>query len=181
MGDPSVEGLRVALLDGALSVRRWDAQSGDPNARPPLELKSIEVRHAKYMGRVTPFQVRFSHWLNAIVGGRGTGKSTLIEFLRIALRRERELEKLPTSIRQDFSQYVSEYSTRNEPGLLTDRTEIRVVYRRDAVRFRIQWSTNANLNPIERELDNSWSAVPGDINLPIGLGSATQDVGGGGG
>ena len=30
-------------------------------------------------------------WLNAIIGGRGTGKSTLIEFLRLGLRREDEL------------------------------------------------------------------------------------------
>ena len=91
MGDPSIEGLRLALLDGALSVRRCDEDVEDPNKHSSLILESIEVFQARYMGRSKSFSIGFNPWFNAIIGGRGTGKSSAVEFLRIALRRKDEL------------------------------------------------------------------------------------------
>ena len=41
------------------------------------------------MGRDQPARIEFSPRLNALVGGRGTGKSTVVHALRIAARRER--------------------------------------------------------------------------------------------
>ena len=43
------------------------------------------------MGRSAPTEIEFGPWLNAIIGGRGTGKSSLIDFCRKTLRRESEL------------------------------------------------------------------------------------------
>ena len=88
MGSPSVEGLRLALLDGELSIRRSDQDTDDPNEHAPLVLDSIEVSQARYMGCSQIFTIGFNPWFNAIIGGRGTGKSTVVEFLRTALRRE---------------------------------------------------------------------------------------------
>ena len=97
MGEPSIEGLRLALLDGnEFSVRRSDKTVAgfDPNQAPENWIESIEIRDARYMGRGEPEKLAFSPFMNALVGGRGTGKSTVVHFARAALSRIDEIEKM---------------------------------------------------------------------------------------
>jgi energy-coupling factor transporter ATP-binding protein EcfA2 len=174
MGTPSLEGLRLALLDGRLSVRRSDETSADPNSHASLVIESIEVSQARYMGRARPFNVSLNPWLNALIGGRGTGKSTLVEFLRLALRREKEL---PKTLEEDFKKYWTLYLTRDDEGLLTDATRIVVAYRKDGTRYRVQWSQRGDLEPIQvEEGANVWRADHGDVaqRFPIRIYSQKQ-------
>ncbi len=137
MGKPSLDGLRLALLDGDMSVRRSDGQSGDPNEHAENVLESIEISKAKYMGREDTFAMPLNPWLNAVIGGRGSGKSTLLEFLRIAMRRDSEM---PKALEGDLARYAEVYTSRGEEGLQTDETRIVVTYRKDEARYRIQWN-----------------------------------------
>lgn len=173
MGSPSLEGLRLALLDGPLSVRRSEEETGDPNRHGPLVLESIKVSDARYMGRTQPFVLRLNPWLNAIVGGRGTGKSTIVEFLRLALRREYEL---PNELKSEFEKYAGVYRSREDGGLLTDDAAIRVVYRKDGSRFRIQWSVAGDWDAIEEEAGDGWRRAEGDVaqRFPIRMYSQKQ-------
>lgn len=162
MTEPSLDGLRLALQDGdLLSVRNAFQGTRDPNTHASLAIEAIEVQEARYMGRgnehQSPFEVRLNPWLNTIIGGRGTGKSSLLAFLRIAMRRE---DELPRVLRDEFEELKKIPATRREEGLLTDDTEIRVTYRRDGLRFRIQWDWKGNLDPIlEEQADGTWSPV----------------------
>lgn len=173
MGAPSLEGLRLALLDGPLSVRRSDKTSDDPNRHAALVIESMEVSEARFMGRAAPFILRLNPWLNALIGGRGTGKSTLVEFLRLALRREKEL---PETLEDDFEKYRTVYPTRDNQGLLTDATRIVVTYRKDDTRYRVQWSQRGDLEPIEVEERGAWRADHGDVaqRFPIRIYSQKQ-------
>ncbi len=174
MGEPSLEGLRLALLDGPLSVRRSDQQTGDPNDHAALAIESIKVSKARYMGRPSSFRVEFNPWLNAVIGGRGTGKSTLLEFLRIALRRTGEL---PKSLKKDIEKYGSVYPTRNDDGLLTPDSVFDVIYRKNGARYRIQWSQKGDRNPIEMEGETgAWTVEPGDVEqrFPVRIYSQKQ-------
>ncbi|MCV5857042.1 hypothetical protein OFN53_41120, partial [Escherichia coli] len=76
-------------------------------------------------------------WLNTIIGGRGTGKSTSLEFLRIALKRKGEI---PKSLEKEFTKYSQTSKDRQDEGLLKDSTKITVGFRKDGGRFRITWS-----------------------------------------
>lgn len=160
MGSPSLEGLRLALLDGSLSVRRSDQETGNPNDHAAFVLEAIEVTRARYIGRAQPFIIGINPWLNAIVGGRGTGKSTVVEFLRLVLRRDGEL---PESLKPEFEKYGRSYPNREDGGLLTDSTAIRVIYRKNGSRFRVQWNSSGDLNPIEVEVNEGWERAEGDI------------------
>ena len=173
MGSPSLEGLRLALLDGDLSVRRCEDEIGDPNRHAPLLLESIEVSGAHYMGRAQPFTVGLNPWLNAIVGGRGTGKSSLIEFLRLALRRDAEL---PDELKPEFDKYARVYPSRDDGGLLTDDAAIRVIYRKNGSRFRVQWNPAGDLDAIEEQGEGGWRRAEGDIRqrFPIRMYSQKQ-------
>ena len=174
MGLPCIEGLRLALLDGALSVHRCDDYVDDPNKHSTLILESIEVSQARYMGRCKSFSIGFNPWFNAIIGGRGTGKSTAIEFLRIALRRKDELHD--DVLQAEFKQYDQIYTDRNDIGLLTNNAIIRVICRKDDERYRVQWNPKGSLNPIERETDSDWELAEGEVNhrFPVRMYSQKQ-------
>ena len=173
MGQPSIEGLRLALLDGApLSVRRSDREGGDPNELPRLAIEALRVGNASRAGRGESLQVRFSPWMSVIVGGRGTGKSTLVEMLRLALDRAGEL---PARLRDDFEQFASVAASRDDQGALLDNTTIGVLYRKDRARFRIHWwGGDASIE--ERSGADDWSSSPGDVQgrFPVRILSQKQ-------
>ena len=174
MSEPSYEGLRLALIDGALSVKRSDRFTVDPNTHGQLAIESIVVDDAKYLGRGQSFSCQLNPWLNTIIGGRGTGKSTSLEFLRIALKRKGEI---PKSLEKEFTKYSQTSSNRQDEGLLTDVTKITVGFRKDGGRFRITWSNAENRHAIEEETTpGAWSASEGDIaqRFPVRIYSQKQ-------
>ncbi len=173
MGSPSIEGLQLALLDGPLSIRRSDQRTEAPNEHAPLVLESIEISQARYLGRSKPFAIGLNPWFNAIIGGRGTGKSTIVEFLRIALRRE---DELPDDLKAEFEKYGRVYQDRENGGLLTYNTAIRAIYRKNGSRFRVQWNPAGDLEPIEQEFDREWRRAEGDIRqrFPVRIYSQKQ-------
>ena len=165
MGSPNIEGLRLALLDGQLSVRRSDETDSDPMGNDPNRhvdsvIETIEISKGRYIGRANPFIQTLNPWFNAIIGGRGTGKSTLVEFLRIALRRGGDL---PDGLKQELEKYGRVYTNRDEEGLLTEDAEIKIVYRKNGSRFRIQWNPASDLEPIEQEVDGRWRPAEGQV------------------
>ena len=173
MGYPNIEGLRLALRDGYLSVRRSDRGDGNPNEHADMVIESISVSKARYIGRTRSFEQTFNPWLNAIIGGRGTGKSTLVEFLRLVLRRQ---EEIPNDLQAEFGKYRCLDTDTEDGGLLTDQAIIRAVYRKNDSLFRIQWSPSGDLKPIEQEFDGTWQPAEGDIRqrFPVRIYSQKQ-------
>ena len=174
MSEPSYDGLRLALIDGTLSLKRSDRFTGDPNTHGQLAIESILVDDAKYLGRGQSFSCQLNPWLNTIIGGRGTGKSTSLEFLRIALKR---MEEIPKSLKEEFTKYSQTSRSRQDEGLLTENTKITVGFRKDGGRFRITWSNADNRHAIEEETaPGTWSASEGDIaqRFPVRIYSQKQ-------
>jgi len=86
MSEPSVEALRQAFLDHDNRIRLQDASPAldCPHGR----IVSLAVQNARFLRDQT---VHLSPELNCLIGGRGSGKSSLIEYLRILSRNDREL------------------------------------------------------------------------------------------
>ena len=154
MTRPDLDGLRLALLDGAGSLRT--AARGDPNdpneEHAGLSLESLTVEAAKYIGQPSPIRVGLNPWLNVLIGGRGTGKSTLVDFCRKTLRRDAELDGVERSedgaLRSLFDRRMRVPSRRDLEGLLTKDTKIEVVYREDGTRFSLAWNLDGSAHPI---------------------------------
>ncbi|MBF0107601.1 MAG: ABC transporter [Magnetococcales bacterium] len=162
MGQPTLEGLRLALLDGEMSIKRSDQFPGiKPNDHGPLCLESLTVSRARYMGCVKSFEWGFNPWMNALIGGRGSGKSTLVEFLRLALRREGEW---PESLKKDFEKYGKVSLSRQDEGLLTRESALTIIYRKHGGRYRIQWSPGGG-EQILSEMDEhgAWQPTQGVV------------------
>ena len=164
MGSPSLEGLRLALLDGRdFSLRRSDApDTFDPFAIPKYLIEAIEIEDARYMGRGTAARVAFSPWLNAVVGGRGTGKSTVLHALRLAARRQAELDDLEErrSPRATFQEFDRVPKDRRDRGGLTNETAVRWLVKRDDMRFRVHWRQDASGIVVEYRNNDHWTESP---------------------
>ena len=163
MTKPNLEGLRLALLDGEASLK--PARRGDvanPNSRASQAIESINIHQGKSIGRGMPMKVRFNPWLNAIIGGRGTGKSTLVDFCRKAMRRDGELDGADSNeegpLRNVFDRRMRVPVSRTDEGLLTGNSHIEVVYRKDGERFLLSWSQDGAAHSI------TW--LSGDEHIP---------------
>lgn len=75
MTEPNFDAFKVAFLDPGSRVRLSLEEA------PHSSLVALRVQG----GYLNGLEARFSQHLNALIGGRGTGKSTLLEFIRYAL------------------------------------------------------------------------------------------------
>ena len=167
MDSPSIEGLKLALLDGSTSTNR-DMQA-DPNRHSDMIIEEICIEGAKYIGRSEPSHHVFSPFLNTIIGGRGSGKSTLLEFMRLVLRREQEI---PGSLHAESQKYFQV----GDNGLLTDESKLELIYRKGDTRYRLNWSAKADVPSLEIETEGKWQATDGEIKslFPIYIYSQKQ-------
>lgn len=118
MAVPDVEGIRLALLDPQSRLRTKD--EGPPICNYP-HIERLQVQNTDFYEEI---DVRFNPCLTTIIGGRGSGKSTILEYLRLALDRARQ-EDLPEgttdSTRNSVQSVLKSKSTRdfgNSPGTL---------------------------------------------------------------
>ncbi|HHY76870.1 MAG TPA: AAA family ATPase, partial [Firmicutes bacterium] len=148
MAKPTLEGLRLALLDGNdVSIRRSDEGDFDPFKLPAHRIRCIEIDKARYMGNGQAARIAFSPYFNAIVGGRGTGKSTIVQALRLVLARGDELKRLAEDAepRQRFDDFCKVAKGRDGVGALRDDTEFRVEWEHEDRRSRLVWRTAAGV------------------------------------
>lgn len=80
LSSPSIEGLRQAFLDPQSRLKLQDERPEDSFRYPAI--RRLRVENAGFLADT---DLSLSMNLNSIIGGGGTGKSTIIEYLRIAL------------------------------------------------------------------------------------------------
>lgn len=182
MAKPSLEGLRLALLDGQeVSVRRSDQSNGfSPFNTPEHFIESIEIQNARYMGRGrTAAYLPLNPYFNALIGGRGTGKSTIVHALRLAYRRERELSRA-SEAGQTFSKFSVVAKTRNDDGGLLTDTAVSVRVHRDGSAYRLIWRQDGQGHAVEEwdttasDFKPSDSQAINDQRFPVRLFSQGQ-------
>ncbi|MEF0938905.1 TrlF family AAA-like ATPase [Rhizobium sp. BR 362] len=162
MSTPSIEALRQAFLDHESRIRRSDEWPTRPElAHTHPHIESVRVGGAKFLADE---EIYLSQNLTTLIGGRGTGKSTLVEYLRIALQQEAALGT------DKNSQLLSDFNNvRDTLGLPASRID--VTYNKGAD-FKHQKLNLVVANGAAEPIDPSY----GDINtyLPIKIYSRGQ-------
>jgi len=74
--EPTAEAIRQACLAKESRISQTEPEL------PQIYIKSIDVTASKFLGT---FNVNLNKQYNALIGGRGTGKSTILEYLRWGL------------------------------------------------------------------------------------------------
>ena len=155
MDTPSIGGLKLALMDGSVSVKC--DMFKDQNRHAECFVEKLTVSKAKHIGHSGALKSQFSPFLNTIIGGRGTGKSTLIEFMRLVLGRKEDI--LP-SLKEESDQY---FNRKEDNGLLLDNSSISLIYRKGENRYRLNWNAETMKPSFECQEGDEWVPEVGDI------------------
>lgn len=161
MASPTLEGLRLALLDGNdISIRRSDEDAFDPFRVPAHVITAIEIENARYMGNGQLARLDCSPFFNAVVGGRGTGKSTVVHALRLAARRDQELVALGQGNESgaQFEAFRKTANGRDDKGALRSNTVIRAEWQHEDTQLRLIWQADGQGTAVEEWRDGQWHA-----------------------
>ncbi len=147
METPCIEALKLALHDRYDGIKRFDEVSLDYNPNnvgKRFYLKKLVVRNGAKAGRDIPLEVDFSPWMTSIIGGRGSGKSSVLEYMRIVLGRT---DELPEKIKKDFDEFKKLYK-RGHTGMLLENSEIELFLFKDGRNMSLLWKNNIVIEKI---------------------------------
>ncbi|WP_026471385.1 TrlF family AAA-like ATPase [Alkanindiges illinoisensis] len=181
MGAPTIEGLKLALIDGNTSIKRKETTSINPNdEKSKLLIQSIDIKDCKYAGRSSGLTINISPWLNSIIGGRGAGKSSLVEFIRIVLSKDKEIldTKDLHEIKRTFELFKKISKSREDSGMFLEKSVISCIYEKDNLKYKIVWSADNQKHNIYK-IDNEFNILEeefGEIHqrFPISIYSQKQ-------
>ncbi|TQI69652.1 type III restriction enzyme [Gramella sp. Hel_I_59] len=74
--EPTAEAIRQACLAKESRISQAEPEM------PQIFIEAIDVTNSKFLGS---FNIKFNQQYNALIGGRGTGKSTILEYIRWGL------------------------------------------------------------------------------------------------
>lgn len=179
MSRPDKEGLRLAFSDGAMCCENYNEEVPNLNEYSHPTIKGICVERAYATGLREPLDITFSPWLTTIIGGRGSGKSTVIECLRIGLGKEVDLEQLGENspLLTTFHDFKKSYDRSTDSGALRPETRITIQYFKDLSLFEIDWSEEGKIISLHQVLpDGSKIDIKGDIcqRFPVSIYSQKQ-------
>jgi len=121
------------------------------------------------MGRQAAAVIPLSPWLTTLIGGRGSGKSTIIDCLRIAFDR---VEDLPDELKDSFRDFDRIAASRRDRGAMLEDSKIVVLIKKETGRFRLTWQQSTREVLIESEQpDETWRPADGVVRqrFPVRL------------
>lgn len=121
MGAPTIEGLRQAFLDHGSRVRFGDHRPEDGYTYP--RIRSFSVDGAAFL---EDQRLEFSPNLNVIIGGSGTGKSTIAQYLRMLFDQARVVRGADVSSNYERCLQTVHTSTKVSATVLLDGQEAEV-------------------------------------------------------
>src|SRR5699024_1536435 len=130
----SFESLRQALLIPDQRIRNDFDYENIPYKTPDMIIEGIKINNT-LLNINTQLKVQFNSQLNTIIGGRGTGKSTINRILRGILNKEEELELFQELYAEQ--KYFFRKSTTDGQGILNENTVIELYIQRFGKSYKI--------------------------------------------
>lgn len=140
-GKPTLESLRQALMMPERTVHCFKSLV-PPYKTPSLWIHRITVQNTSLTKKENVFSMDFNPQLTTIIGGRGSGKSSILRFLRGVFERENDLKEL-SDILEDHKEFFKLIDTEDR-GVLTKDTRIEVYFVRDELEYRIVYAYSNN-------------------------------------
>ena len=150
---PNLESLRQALLLHKFRVRNdfTIRHNQIPYKLPNEWIEKIVIINTRICGIENPLEIEFSPQMNTIIGGRGSGKSSILRFIRGVfphLIGEIQIDSLK-SIKADFIKFFSVHLKSKDTGVLINGSEITVFIYRNQERYKVSCIVSEN-KPVVR-------------------------------
>ncbi|PTX13080.1 PHP domain-containing protein [Pontibacter mucosus] len=156
MEEPSIEALKLAFHDGVDGIIRHESPHSQPNQiAERYYIRKLVVKDGYKAGNGQPLVVEFSPWQTTLIGGRGSGKSSIINYLRIALDK---CDGIPDKIKADFENF-KKVGSRGGVGMLKASTEIEVLIQKDTRLLKVTWNQTDNCILSEMNEQGDWDLI----------------------
>jgi ABC-type Mn2+/Zn2+ transport system ATPase subunit len=133
---PTLEGLRQAFLLPEFRVKNDFLSPQTPYRTPDLWIKSISVTDTTITDGANPLVIDFSPQLTTIIGGRGSGKSSILRFIRGLFNRTADLKELAEII-SDHHEFYKNHDQRTQKGVLKSASVIQIEFVRNKILHKI--------------------------------------------
>ena len=129
--NPTLDSLKQAFLLPEMRVKNCFESESNPYKQPDLWIKSIKVLKTHITDECL---IEFSPQLNTIIGGRGSGKSSILKFIRGVFDRIDNLKGLD-KIEEEHHNFYKQHDKNN--GVLLENTVIEVFFARHGIDYKI--------------------------------------------
>lgn len=166
---PSLEGLRQAfLLPEHRVINDFDIKENDPNNQPNIWFKSLKVIGTNLTTK-QDLEIDFNPQLNTIIGGRGSGKSSILRFIRGVFNRTSNLDDFEDLLKEQNLFYKKADTTHKKETIgvfdpVTSVVEIEIVRKKVLYKIVASKINSASSQIIEvfKWVDSSWALVEDD-------------------
>jgi len=135
---PSLESLRQALLLHQFRIKNSFDCPEQPYSTPITWVKSITIKDTYLTKSGKDAVIEFNPQMNTIIGGRGSGKSSILQFLRGVFGKENEKDFTSLeNIKKEFSNFFK--IQKNNQGVLKPGCCIEVVVNRRDEIFKVNY------------------------------------------
>ncbi|QNK76252.1 PHP domain-containing protein [Winogradskyella sp. PAMC22761] len=160
---PSLEGLRQAFLLPSHRIVNDFIDATSVTNKPEFWIKSITITNTTLTG-TEPFKIGFNPQLNTIIGGRGSGKSSILRFIRGVFNRTSNLENFADLVKEHNSFYkTNEVRGTESIGVFNDVSTIEVEFVRKDFLYRVKASDiNSSVNQtikIHKLVEEVWVEI----------------------
>lgn len=147
---PSLESLRQALLLYQFRIKNSFDCPEQPYTTPETWIKSVTIKDTHLSKSGKDVLIKFNPQMNTIIGGRGSGKSSILQFLRGVFSKENEKDFTSLeSIKKEFSNFFK--IQKNNQGVLKPGCCIEVVVNRRDELFKVVY-LQENTTTSKREI-----------------------------
>jgi ABC-type enterochelin transport system ATPase subunit len=138
---PDVEGIRLALLDPESRLRNMT--EGPPGRDYPV-IRRIAIKNTDFIDDIS---IDLNDSLNTLIGGRGSGKSTLIEAVRYTLDRARreDFDEDEAEVKDNIDKLLGSKERRDygeTPGILLPGFEFQATVRVSGREYLVNRDSN---------------------------------------
>ncbi|CAM4328527.1 TrlF family AAA-like ATPase [Gillisia limnaea] len=159
----SLEGLRQAFLLPSHRIVNDFIDATTITEKPEFWIKSITIANTTLTGK-EPFKVGFNPQLNTIIGGRGSGKSSILRFIRGVFNRTSNLENFADLFKEHNNFYkTNDVRGIESVGVFNENSNIEIEFIRKGFLYKVKTSNiKSSINQtIEiHKLDNDvWTEI----------------------
>jgi ABC-type cobalamin/Fe3+-siderophores transport system ATPase subunit len=129
---PSLESLRQAFLLPEFRVKNKFESVDKPYTMPNIWIKSISIKNTTI---ADDLKVDFNPQLNTIIGGRGTGKSSILRCIRGVFNRTVDIDAL-SDLLSDHNDFYKK-QTKDKKGILGNDSKIEIEIIRENILHKI--------------------------------------------